>query len=76
MIHFHDLTAASLRTCVATNAQAAGLDSDWLEHNYFAGYCLDAIEEMPAGATLRVDPGLPNPYVREPFATPARSWRC
>jgi hypothetical protein len=73
MIHFHDLSEASLRACCATNAQND--DSAWLERDYFAGYCLDAIEEMPAGATMRIDPGLPDPYVREPFATPERSWR-
>jgi hypothetical protein len=75
MIHFHDTLTSPMRTCCAENAQSSKPDGDWLERNYFAGYCLDAIEVMPAGSTVRVDPGLPNPYVREPFATPARTWR-
>jgi hypothetical protein len=73
MIEFHDPSTASLRACCAINAQDN--DRSYLERDYFAGYCLDAIEEMPAGATMRIDPGLNNPYLREPFATPERAWR-
>ena len=73
MIEFFDLSQAPLRACCATHAQDN--DASWSERDYFAGYCLDAVEEIPAGATRRFDPGPSNPYVREPFATPERAWR-
>ena len=74
MIEFHDTLTASLRSCCANNAQVDTV-GNYLERDYFAGYCLDAVEIMPAGSTRRVDPNQHNPYLREPFATPERCWR-
>jgi hypothetical protein len=73
MLPFHDTFAGSLRTCCAANAQADS--STYQEQDYFAGYCLDAVEVMPAGSTQRINPGSPDPYLREPFATPSRWYR-
>jgi hypothetical protein len=69
MIHFHDGSFYRNRACMAWGEMQPVDDIFDRANDLAAGYCLDAIEEQPAGATWRVEPDS-----GEPFAAPRSAY--
>jgi hypothetical protein len=63
MIRTHDRMEYLSRETAAWAAQAPSLSAEL--RDYFAGYCMDALERQPAGSTQRIDQ-----YTVQPFAAP------
>jgi hypothetical protein len=72
MLPFHDNSVYRDRATMAWASQSKSTDWQTDTRNYFAGYCIDALELLPAGSTIRVDP---NRYVAEPFAAQRSAYR-
>ncbi|QUN53153.1 hypothetical protein [Burkholderia cenocepacia] len=71
MIRIHEHHGYRVRATLAWDAQDDVALRDMHDtRNYFAGYCLDAIETMPAGSMQRIDP-----KDGEPFAASTHGYR-
>ena len=70
MILFHDGTPYRVRATIAWCGMRgeSGIFSD--SRDIDAGYCLDAVEDSPAGATARIEPD-----AAAPFAAPLHALR-